>query len=571
MKKIVLFISLIFSMIYLVGCNETTPTETQKVTYDIPNIEPFRLSSIVDVTSTKCEASYAVFAPYTDTYNINCTKSSKIVVYTKEEIIAEGTTEIEVELKQDEVYGIKIETPEPSTKFKLHSLAKNNAVTLPYDVDTKISASSFSTTGDANDPLQSATINYTKRTGGKYIYSNNPEMFKDDSVGKPFMRNFDLTGDIFFTFEHANYSSRPVYLGYQLKNDSNKDSYITVTNVGFQAGGTWFGQKAWYEYYNTAFQLPEKYLNNMGSYSNYDYAYQNLAPRIFAPTTYRIPAGEYFWVMGGTSADNYLNISVDNSADKPLKVGNCANGNIKFNVSGGAVTATFYVYDDILQVVTPQEQQGYRAGNYSAQYSGIAEHAGVIDCDIAWTFNDQTPNGDLPVSYTNYYDEKVPFKTTPYAEYNNTEHLHENVKSWITHLNPQNEHKAVGMDIVDFIWVDDFGDPIVIDNYHADGGGNTANTANWMIEYQENYTFVNQGDNPRSVRINYKDGGTIAVIVRNSITGEVISTGYSMGQAGLYYSFDLTASAHSVTQITIQYVLVACSYGNVTHWVTLSN
>ena len=172
MKKIVLFISLIFSMIYLVGCNEATPTETPKVTYDIPNIEPFRLSSIVDVTSTKCEASYAVFAPYTDTYNINCTKSSKIVVYTKEEIIAEGTTEIEVELKQDEVYGIKIETPEPSTKFKLHSLAKNNAVTLPYDVDTKISASSFSTTGDANDPLQSATINYTKRTGGKYIYSS---------------------------------------------------------------------------------------------------------------------------------------------------------------------------------------------------------------------------------------------------------------------------------------------------------------------------------------------------------------------------------------------------------------
>ena len=53
------------------------------------------------------------------------------------------------------------------------------------------------------------------------------------------------------------------------------------------------------------------------------------------------------------------------------------------------------------------------------------------------------------------------------------------------------------------------------------------------------------------------------------IDDEVISTGYSMGQAGLYYSFELTASAHSVAQITIQYVLVACSYGNVTHWVTL--
>ena len=568
MKKIIMLFS--FLMLFLmVGCNEATKTPTPKVTYDIPNIEPFRLSSIVDVSSETGEISYAVFAPYTDTYEINCTKSSKIIVYTEDEIIIEGTTEVEVELEKDKVYGLRIETIEPSMKFMLHTNAKNNKVEMPYDVETQISASSFSTTGDGNDPLQSATINYTKRTGGKYIYSNNPEMFKDDSVGKPFLRNFELTGDIFFTFEHANYSSSQVYLGYQIKNDSNKDSYITVTNIGFQAGGTWFGQKAWYEYYNTQFQLPEKYLSNMGGYSNYDYAYTNMAQRIYTPTTYRIPAGEYFWVMGGTSADSYLNINVDNSANRPLKVGNCANGNIKFNVSGGAVTATFYVYNDITQVQTPQEQQGYRAGNYSAQYSGIAEHAGVIDCDIAWIFNDQTPNGDLPVSYTNYYDEKVPFKTTPYAEYNSTAHLHENVKSWITHLNPQNEHKAVGMDIVDFTWVDDFANPIVIDNYHADGGGNTANTANWMIEYQEHYTFVNQGDSPRSIKINYKDGGTLAVIVRDTVTGEVISTGYSMGQAGLYYSFEMTASAHSVSQITIQYVLVACSYGNVTHWVTL--
>ena len=127
------------------------------------------------------------------------------------------------------------------------------------------------------------------------------------------------------------------------------------------------------------------------------------------------------------------------------------------------------------------------------------------------------------------------------------------------------------MDIVDLAWVDDFGTPIVIDNYHADGGGNTSNTANWMIEYQEHYTFVNQGDNPRNIKIQYKDGGTIAVIVRNSVTGEIISTGYSMGQAGLYYSLDITASAHTVTQITVQYVLVACSYGNVTHWVSLED
>ena len=565
MKKIRYFIFIL--LITLVGCSNTTTT-TQK-RYGIPENEPFRLSSIVDVTSSRGVASYAVVAPYSDTYKINCTKSSKIVVYSQEKVIAEGTTELEANLEKDKIYGVRIETNEPSIKFMLHTTAVNNEVTLPYDIETQLDSSSYDVNGDENDPLQSTVINYTKREGGKYIYSNNPEMFKDDSVGKPFIRNFDLKGDIFFTFEHANYSSGEVYLGYQIKNDSNEDSYVTITNVGFQAGGTWFGQEAWYEYYNTQFQLPEEYLNNMSKYSNYDYAYSNMAPRIFAPTTYRIPAGEYFWIMGGTSQDAYLNINVDNSANRPLKVHNCANGNIKFNVTGGSVTGTFYVYNDIIQVLTPQQEQGYRAGNYSAQYSGIAEHAGVIDCDLEWLFNDETPECDLPVTYTNYYDENVPFKTTPYKEYNSTAHLHEDVESWITHLNPQNEHKAVGMDIVDFYWNDDFGNPIVIDNYHADGGGNTSNTANWMIEYQENYVFVNQGNSPRNIKINYKDGGTIAVIVRDTLTGKVLSTGYSMGQAKLYYSLDLVVPAHSVKQVTIQYVLVACSYGNVTHWVTL--
>lgn len=566
MKKFRLLVFLL--ILILTGCSETTTTTTRKKYY-IPGTEPFRLSSIVDVTSRSGVSSYAVVAPYSDTYHISCTKSSKIVVYSKNNIINEGTTEVDVTLEKDTVYGLRIETPEPSTKFMLHTVADNNKVTLPYDISTNVDTSNYKTNSDDNDPLQSSVINYTKRNGGKYIYSNNPELFKDDSVGKPFIRNFDLKGDIFFTFEHANYSSTPVYLGYQIKNDSNEDSFVTVTNIGFQAGGTWFGQKAWYEYYNTQFQLPEKYLNDMSKYSNYDYAYTNMAPRIFNPTTYRIPAGEYIWIMGGTKEDSYLNISVDNSADRLLKVGNCANGNVKFNVTGGSVTGTFFVYNDIIQVQTPQAEQGYRAGSYSAQYSGIAEHAGVIDCDIEWTFNDETPEGDLPVTYTNYYDEKVPFKTTPYKEYNNTAHVHDNVDSWITHLNPQNEHRAVGMDIVDFHWVDDFGNPIVIDNFHADGGGNTSNTANWMIEYQENYVFVNQGNKTRNIKINYKDGGTIAVIVRNTLTGEIISTGYSMGQAGLYYTYDLNVSAHSVTQITIQYVLVACSYGNVTHWVTL--
>lgn len=571
MKKTWLLLSSIFMLLSFVSCDTNSSTEIseeQKMEYKIEG-ETFKLSTIVDETLDDGVRSYSVIAPHTDTYTLKCTKSSKIVVYDEKSVLKEGTTELEVSLEEGKNYGVRVETNGTKTKFKLHSTAKENKVNLPYDVAIPEDVTNISLESSNYDPLEPATIDYKKREGGTYIYSNNPELIPADSVGKAFMRNQDLTGEIFFTFEHANYSGKDLYLGYQLKNEGSKDVFVTVDNIGYQAGGTWFGQYAWFDYYNTSFALPNNYIESPEMYANYDYAYLRYSPRIYKPTTYRLPAGQYFYVIGGTTQDAYNNISVDDSADKILGVNKCANGNVKFTVSGGSVTGTFYAYDDIAQVLANPEQQGYRVGNYAAQYSGIANHAGVIDNYSSWTFNDSTKAGDLPVSYTNYYDENRPAKTNPYQEYNNTAHTVTGALSWITHLNPQNDHRAVGMDMVDFTWVDGFGETVVIDNDHADGSGAPANTANWMIEYQEHFTFINQGDSDRKITINYKDGGTLAMMVRDSNTGEVISTGYSMGQAQLNYSYTLTIKAHSVKQITMQYVLVACSYGNVTHWVSL--
>ena len=90
-----------------------------------------------------------------------------------------------------------------------------------------------------------------------------------------------------------------------------------------------------------------------------------------------------------------------------------------------------------------------------------------------------------------------------------------------------------------------------------------------MIEYQDHFTFINQGDNERIITLNMKDGGTLATMLRDSRTGEVLSTYYTMGQANLNYSQIVIIPPHSVVQVTLQYVLVACSYGNVNHWITL--
>ncbi len=547
---------------------------------DEPEVEPvdaFRFSGIDDVTDDSCKRSYIVYAPYTDKYSLSCENTKSVTIYQGDKKLKSGNGEFKVSLKENEIYTVMVETHTASKDFRIRVTAENHAITLPYDVADPIPTAGIDLYGNGENPLKPAEVEYIKRKGGTYIYSNNPEQFRSQHVGKAFMRNDGLTGEVYVTFEHANYSGSNAYLGYQLKNNSDHDVYITVTNVGYQYVGTWFGQVAWYKFYNTSFKLPADYFNANGTisskYSGLDYAYSDLKPRVFQPITYRLPAGEAFWVIGGTSADSYRNINVDGSANMPIHNIRCANGNVKFTVTGGEVTGTMYCYSNYSQIADDPEPIGYVAAGFAQQYSGIAYHHGVIDNYMSWTFNDESKSGMLPVTYTTKYANSVPSSTTPYAEYNSVDHT-VNSTSWMTHLNPQNNHQAVGMDMVEFIWHDENGKEIVIDNHHADGAGAPANTANWMIEYQDHFTFVNQGDTERKVTLHLRDHGTLAILIRDSATGEVIDTAYTAGlgeNGGVYsnFQYEITIPAHSVKQITLDYLLVACSYGSVIHSVKL--
>ncbi len=551
-----------------------TEESTEIYEPDVNEHGAFRISSIDDVSDENGTRSYLVYAPFTDTYTIEGNGVREICVLSGDTEIAKGTHIEALSLTENELYTITVKT-EANADFKIDVTADNHLVTLPYDVAEPADISEFDVNG--NDSLTAAEVNYIKRKGGTYIYSNNPEQFGAQHVGKAFMRNEGLKGDVYVTFEHANYSGSNAYLGYQLKNNTDHDVYITITNVGYQWIGTWFGQLAWYDFYNTSFELPEDYLNANGGitskYSHLDYAYKNYEPRVYQPTTYRLPAGEYFWVIGGTSADAYRNINVDNSANHYVNNIRCANGNVKFTVTGGEVTGTMYCYTNASQVKAEPQALGYVAAGYAQQYSGIGNHHGVIDNYMEWTFGDDDKAGMLPVTYTNYYANYVPTYSPAYNKYNSTPHVN-NTTTWMTHLNPQNNHSAVGMDMVEFIWHDQNGKPIVIDNHHADGCGQPANTANWMIEYQDHFTFVNQGDTERTVVLHLRDHGTLAILVRDSLTGDVLEAAYTAGlgeNSGVFsnYTYEVVIPAHSVKQITLDYLLVACSYGSVNHAVEL--
>ena len=96
----------------------------------------------------------------------------------------------------------------------------------------------------------------TKRAGGSYIYSNNPEMLAPEDVGAALLRSEHMRGRYMFTFEHSNYTGKPFWLGYQLYNAGDTPVTATVYNIGYQNDGEWLGQRSWSDYFNREVRLP---------------------------------------------------------------------------------------------------------------------------------------------------------------------------------------------------------------------------------------------------------------------------------------------------------------------------
>ena len=153
-----------------------------------------------------------------------------------------------------------------------------------------------------------ASVEYEKRKGGTYIYSNNPEMLAPEDIGQAILRTKQLTGDINFTYDHSNHTGVPVYFGYQLLNEGETEVTVTVTNLGFQPDGEWLGQRSWSDYFNYRFELPEDYFNPDGSvnpiYVGCDYI--DYTPKVRNPITVKIPSGEYIYIRVSMTADGRI-------------------------------------------------------------------------------------------------------------------------------------------------------------------------------------------------------------------------------------------------------------------------
>ena len=458
---------------------------------------------------------------------------------------------------------------------------------MPYEPYNQVNTRKLKTHGDNNvDPLKPAEIAAIKRNDGNglYINCNNPEKLTENDIGKALSRVDVSNKKVFFTFEHNNFD-KPFYYGYQVKNTGNEDLYITVLNMGYHLDGPgcWLGEKEWVDFYNANFRFDgshwsEKQKETFIAYFNFCNSYK--APKN-QPITYRIPAGKYIYVMGGTTKDAYKHINVWKTADKIVHSG-CSNGVVLFDVIGQA-EGSFFVYTDESQIKDNNTHQGYvvtRDGhNFGSQYVGYDNCHGVCDTHITFTFNDLTPSQDLPVTYVNYRDDNMPKEKIPYHKLNCTPHTI-NVREWYTHISPQSNPIGMGTDMTKYYTINQEKKDICIDAEHLDGHGNVSNIGNWMMDYMDYFTFVNQGDTEREITINMRNTGSLCILVRDK-HGKLIKSSPMFTLMAKpadkseeyfiedYYYYTVKVKPHSIKQFIIEYNLLANSCGNVSHKVTL--
>ena len=614
MKLICLFILSIF-IYFVVPKTEKSHLKSFQEDYDIgdldeEDLERFRKMKKRDFDTFEMkdeglnEASMVV--KHTGSYTL----------YSKDAIIwlfnSEGKSLLSIEekgkiyLKKDDIIYAGFLYYGESSVFRVDIQYLSLKYNLPFDPINIIDESKFDKSSISTDPLKPAEVKYKKRTGNYlYINSNNPEAIEESDLNKAFIRLDISDKEVFFTFEHnTTLINKKIFSGFQVRNTGTQNLKVTIKNIGFQYNGkgNCLGQKEWIDFYNMKFKLKnkdkwtQKQMERFVSLINFGDEYE---PSYFPTRTYSIPSGKYFYVIGGTSQDAYNNYNIFDTAD--IDVSNTVvNGVVLFEVSGQAQGAYFF-YDDInIPKTDTTSYQGYvskRATNnqIGAQYIGYDNCNGVVDNSMTWEFNDLTKKQYLPVYYKVEYSDSAPIKgQTPFSKITTQEHTI-NARNWTTHLNPhkflsetsteeKTEFRAVGTDMTKFITINERGQEISIDNEHYDGRGVLPNTGNWMIDYIDNFNFVNRGDKNREVSVLLGHGrqGSLSCFVRNSKL-EVIEgteqytvyfpdsdpTSHSDDSIKDIFNYTFIVVPHSVKQIYVEYYLLANSYGNVTHSVYL--
>ena len=507
---------------------------------------------------------YKIKAPVSDEYELSIDKGNVIIYDNNNQEITNN------KLVKNKIYTLDVKS---QGDFKLTLYPKNKTFVAPFKIKYK--------------PEANSNIKYKKRKGGSYLYSNVPEAMPSSVVNTILMENKDLSGSCFLTFEHNNKTSNPnIYMGYRIINTEDHDIYVTITNVGYQIDGSWLGDKCWSDYYGTSFKMPlNRFKKGKVSYDNQTFtadewfkAYLNFDTKYEAkpikPTTYKIPAGKYIYIIGGTTEDSYRHINVNNTADKKIRCGECINGNIKFEILNGKAIGQLCVYDDYHKLNEPnviiQDFHKYSADDDLGGRIGISHHEGLLEANPTFIINDDTQDGRFPVSYDSYYADKLKEKYKPFEKIRGSYLHHIESDKWFTHLSSQMHHEYIGTDMVENE-TSYQGKKIILSVNKATPAGKIWDFGNWMIEYHDNFTFINEGNKKSILNIYIHNGGSLFYFVKTK-NGKLLKAGATLDTCtGTNVScYKINLKPHSKKVISFQYMLLANNNGSIEHYITLN-
>ena len=139
-------------------------------------------------------------APYTDTYKMASENTASIKVYDGDKVIAEEATELTVDLTEGAAYTLCGENSGCERGF---CAAHRGGQSPDYPAlrcgYTRGCHEYLAGKRRYRPRLFPPKWTMSKREGGTYIYSNNPEQIAKKHVGQAFMRNASLTGEVYVT------------------------------------------------------------------------------------------------------------------------------------------------------------------------------------------------------------------------------------------------------------------------------------------------------------------------------------------------------------------------------------
>lgn len=350
--------------------------------------------------------------------------------------------------------------------------------------------------------LWAPKLNYTKLKNGKWIFINNPEsisspdMLADSDLGNTLIYKSSFSGNTEIYFEHTVSGSlyNNIYYAIRIYNPNSSSVTLKINKCGASQKYVW--ETTWQQYYTGTCSI--------------------------RGNTYTIPSKK--WIMIYLNGNNFVT-KTDQNTSGISKAPNAFDGVLNVNSSD-----TLYISTLAFKDVSKTFNAIYNGNNiknydqvctarvYSGDYNGLP----IINNNMTFDIYNETPKGNLPVSYTNLFGNSFISKGDGvYEWFSNTGGASINTSILKVDIQPyQNVSDYINLSVPTSTSTITLGPypnykesrNIIHPKFKVNINGWPYNWGNWAVHYNENITIVNHTSQTQTVSFELLDVANSIVV-----------------------------------------------------------